>query len=421
MASFSEKLRNVLAAATHQGVLPTETADRLLAFAVREDSDRHVAWLTTVLACLGGAVVAVGVSLLVAANWEYIPGLTKIAGFLLLLATVHGIALWLQWTGKPYARTAHALHFLGALMFLAGIGLIAQVYNLHSHPSNGVLLWLVAILPIVVLLRSAPLAGVWIVGLIVWAHMEGAIGGSFLQMWDIFSAHVFLEVALGVALIGFSVLLGAWDRGVGKVASFLGILMLAGGLYILGFYRHWSDSYRSAWLDEGIPLHGLILPGLAFALALAGLFEVWRSLLPRFKGLRLILMACLLLILLTGSGALLAEAHCIPPGPGLSFWNFGSSDRFTAAQLLFTVGAWVAWFALSAWCLAYGAAACRKGFVNLGVVGIGLGVITRFCDLAVDLSTTGWLFIVGGLAMGVTAWAMEHWRRFLLSRMETPQ
>jgi hypothetical protein len=151
------------------------------------------------------------------------------------------------------------------------------------------------------------------------------------------------------------------------------------------------------------------------------LVDAWHTLADRWSRLRLLLLAGLGLALVTGFAAILAEIHVIPSGPTLSFWGFGFEEEYGLTQLVVTFAAWAVWFALSAWCLAWGAARGIRGFVNLGVVCIGLGVIVRFFDLAVNLATTGWLFVVGGLLLGAVAWAMEYWRRYLLRRMEVMQ
>jgi uncharacterized membrane protein len=67
--------------------------------------------------------------------------------------------------------------------------------------------------------------------------------------------------------------------------------------------------------------------------------------------------------------------------------------------------------------VAYGTLRRQKEYVDIGVLGFGLGVVTRFFDLIGGLAETGTLFLAGGVILLVTAWAMERWRRSLVARI----
>ena len=90
---------------------------------------------------------------------------------------------------------------------------------------------------------------------------------------------------------------------------------------------------------------------------------------------------------------------------------------FSLASLLVTFAAWALWFLLAFWCVAFGTRSDRKRYVDVGVAAVGLGVVTRFFDLIGGQTGTGVLFVIGGLVLVGTAWAMEKWRRQTLERM----
>ncbi|HUW59346.1 MAG TPA: DUF2157 domain-containing protein [Planctomycetota bacterium] len=419
MASFVKRLKELLSTAKAQGLVGDEASEALLRLAAEEDRKRHFVGLVAILGWLGGGVAAIGVSLLIAANWDDIPGLVKIVGFLVLLAGVHGGGVWIRWRNLPYEKTAHALHFMGAGMFIAGVGLIAQVYHLHERPPNAFLVWLIAIAPLAYLLRSGPITAMTIFALVLWAHMEGAFRGSPVEMPDMFLPHLMLEAGLGVALVGFGTALRKREPAIGKTMLGIGVFLVAGSLYLLGFARHWSwiegvVGRWAMWAQAG----KLILPGVVFASAVAGLAAGWRRLGEVSARMRDYLVLILAAFLLTAAAGAALDAGLLPAGPEVPFWQFGWVEHCSFTSLVVTVVAWLLWFLLAVWCLGYGTMTGKKALVNLGVVGVGLGVITRFFDLMSGLAGTGWMFLIGGLVLVATGWAMERWRRYLLAKME---
>src|SRR5512135_2292044 len=121
MASFVKKLEDVLAEGREKGVVTPEQSAALVEIGRSQDRARHYVGLAAILGWLGGLVVVAGIILLISANWEHIPRLVKIAGFLALFAAAHGGALYIRWKNIPWPFTASALHFIGAGLFIAGV------------------------------------------------------------------------------------------------------------------------------------------------------------------------------------------------------------------------------------------------------------------------------------------------------------
>ncbi len=410
MGSFPKKLDEFLRAAREQGILDEAASGRLLALAQEKDRGRTVVSLATVLGWMGGGATALGVILLVSANWESVPDLAKIVGFLVLFGAVHGAGLWIRWSGRPLEKTAEALNFLGAGLFLGGVGLVAQVFHLSSRPSNGILVWLAAIAPLAWLLRSAPITLLSIFALLLWGHIEGEQEGSALKMarHDSFTSHLMLELGLGAAFVGFSGLLRAREPAIARVFRGTGALLLFGSLYALTFFRHFSELDR-----EG----SATLPVAALLLGAIGLATGAKYLVPGMAWLRNRLLIFLALVLLLAACALLADRGFIPRGDKLDFFDFGGWRRLDAVEWIVSAAAWVLWFLLALWCVGFGARSERKAYLNAGVGGFGLGVITLFFDLMGTLAFSGGLFLLGGVVLLGTGWAMERWRRKLIARM----
>jgi hypothetical protein len=409
MSHFQNRLERLLATARERGVVGAEATDALIGLAKEAERERGVLHVTSVLGWLGGGIAVLGIILLVAAHWGGIPDGVKIGGFLVLLAGTHGVGLWIRKTGRPLEQTAEGFHFMGAGLFLAGVGLIAQIYNLNDRPPNAVLLWLVAIAPLAVFLRSGPITVMSIFALLMWAHVEGGFAGSPVEMPRYgFTAHLLIEIGVGAALVGFSGVLKDAEPRIAGAFRASGVLLLFYGAYFLGFYRHFSESGRDGTA---------VLPVVALLLGAAGLGVGWSHLVPESGWLRNRLVILLVALLAVSAAALSVDMGAFPRGPAFAFFNFGWNQHFDLAEWSLSVVAWAVWFLLALWCVAWGARSDRKAYVNVGVAGVGLGVVTRFFDLVGSMGQTGMLFLVGGAVLLGTGWAMERWRRKIVLRM----
>jgi len=413
---FHKRLDTLLKTAMERKLLTAETADALRGLAKDEVKERGALSLASVLGWLGGGAVILGVILLIASNWDGIPDFLKIACFLVLLGGTHGVGFWITRAGLPYEKTASAFHFVGGGLFLGGVGLVAQIYNLNGRPPRGVLLWLVSLLPLVVLLRSASLSFLSLFAFMTWIHMEGAFAGSPLRTGDSFSMHLMIELGMGVALIGFSGLVKLWDGGVAGVFRACGALMLLYSIYALGFYRYYSnDTYWYHNGREGTTL----LPWGILALGAAGVAAGGRFLAPESLWLRNRLFVLLGVTLAVGAGVVAMTAGAISQGDQVENSQFGWWRHMTVGGWTVTVFSWALWFLLGLWCVAWGARSDRKGFVNLGVFVVGSGIITRFFDLMGSMAQTGALFLMGGVVLLGTGFGMERWRRRIVRQMQT--
>jgi len=88
------------------------------------DRDSHK--LLTVFSIIGAVLVASGVILLIAANWEDIPRFVKLLGALALMLGAH-YGGWRLQQGERHPIVAEALHLVGAALFLGNIALVGQI------------------------------------------------------------------------------------------------------------------------------------------------------------------------------------------------------------------------------------------------------------------------------------------------------
>lgn len=413
MASFLKKLDRLLEEARHRGILEAAAADQIRSIAREREHRGGLLSLAGVLGLLGAAALGLGVILLISANWNGIPDHLKIGGFLILFAGVHAGGLWIRWKGLDYRRTAEALHSLGALLFIAGVGLIAQIFHLDGSPPQAVMLWLVAIAPLVWLLSSPGITVLVIFAATLWFHLQGSMSGSFFRIVDSFSAHLLIELGLGLGALGFSAALRRIEPAISAALSACGGLMIFGALYLLGFYRHFGTSF---WDDE-ISGYGW-LPLAALVIGAVGMAAGWIRFAEESPTLRPRLLAVVGALLVFSLLILGVETRVIPSGPDLAFFNFGWDKTYSTAEWSLSLVAWALWFLLALGAVAFGTTSGRAAFLNLGVAGVGLGIITRFFDLVGGLAETGFLFVVGGAVLLATAWFTERWRKRLMKSMQ---
>ena len=131
-SGFEKKLARFLESAKEHDVIGQREMHGLMSY-LREGEFENKGWfnLSYAMGMLGALAISFGLVLIIATNWDMFSHLTKITGYLVLLASFHLSAIFL--TTKGYERTAQSLHFCGAAFVIAGIGLMSQMFHLHSH------------------------------------------------------------------------------------------------------------------------------------------------------------------------------------------------------------------------------------------------------------------------------------------------
>jgi uncharacterized membrane protein len=136
-----------------QGLLDQETADRL-----RLDvKTRHNGFgMGGVLAVLGSLLLGAALILFIAANWDVIPRIWRVALILFIMWGGYLGGAWLQQRSenKLAAIFAPSLYLLSAITYGAGIALIGQMYHMSGDMTTAALAWGVGVLIAGVLLRA---------------------------------------------------------------------------------------------------------------------------------------------------------------------------------------------------------------------------------------------------------------------------
>jgi uncharacterized membrane protein len=127
--------------------------------------------LARVILVLAVICIAVGLVIFYAANWRKMPPGLKMAQVLLLIFSCYGVSWYLLFVKKEIFA-GRLILMLGMVTFGIGIMLVAQIYHISSHPTNGLLVWAIG-----TLLLSAVMDEEWgyymsLALFIIWDYWE---------------------------------------------------------------------------------------------------------------------------------------------------------------------------------------------------------------------------------------------------------
>lgn len=185
-----------LAAWVEQGLITSDQASAIRAYEERLPQ-RH--WAILAIAGIGIVAFVTGVISLIAANWEIISATSKIITYFLIQT---GLAIIFVAFRNHAGLPREAPLTLFALMFLAGIGVVSQIFNLRGDGWEALLFWAMLTAPSVWISQSRLLPHLWLAG-ITAAQLQWtfASDGGALALFD-----------RGVALLSFWLV--AWSLGV---------------------------------------------------------------------------------------------------------------------------------------------------------------------------------------------------------------
>lgn len=144
------------------GLLSNEQGQAILDFEQSHAGNRFVTGVMVV----GAISVALGVVALVASNWRLIPDTLKISFFFLFWLGLGFASYKMAEAEKTSLREMFATLF--SLTFFAGVGLIAQIFNVKSGNYFGLVsLWCLSMLPLVLTMRSSFLPVVWLTSILI--------------------------------------------------------------------------------------------------------------------------------------------------------------------------------------------------------------------------------------------------------------
>ncbi len=362
-------------------------------FKLKEDSNRFL----VIISFVGAVLVAAGIVLLIAANWDAIPRGVKLVTGLVLMLGAHAGGWWLREVRPDYRKTGEALHLLGSLLFLGNIALVGQIYHLVSRPPNALLLWWAGIAALPWLLQSKAQHLLALLAFGIWFGFEINQEDSLVRLSD--ECQVLAYSLLGLVYVGFGYVLrqGAF-ASFSKVTERLGLLTFLAFAYPLT-WQGFLDDYNQAvtgsyWI---LPMLAVVAVTLvALGAKRLELDRQWRW----TWGLALAIAAGLLV------------AAFFAPHERVWGWhqNFTPVNAFAALAL----------FVFCLLQIQVGLQERSAFLVNLGVVFVALDIIAAYIGLFGTMARTGLMFVVSGVFLIVLGVYLEKKRRKLMKQIKSP-
>lgn len=183
MIGYKAKLERDLARWQQKGLIDGALADDL-----RKDVEAQPSRVSLpgILATLGAVLLAFAAMTFVAANWQEMSKLLRLAILFGALWAAYGSAWFLQRADMRFLSEAAIL--LASGLFGANIMLIAQIYHIDGNPPDAVLMWAVGVLIGGVVLQSRAALALSVLLFALWSWWQvtqdrGGVHWPYLIGW----------------------------------------------------------------------------------------------------------------------------------------------------------------------------------------------------------------------------------------------
>ncbi|MDR1694211.1 MAG: DUF2157 domain-containing protein [Lactobacillaceae bacterium] len=140
----------------NEGIISSDQASAIRTFEAKDKKPT----LIYMLLFLSVFCIGVGIVSLIASNWKMIPAGVKLTiDFAILISAALGI-YWSEINKKNFIK--ESLIILFAILVIATIGLVAQIYHLKSNGYSAALFWSIMIAPLFFITRKSILPFVWL-------------------------------------------------------------------------------------------------------------------------------------------------------------------------------------------------------------------------------------------------------------------
>lgn len=224
------------------GLISGEQASKILDFEERNPGRN---WVVSGIAGIGVIALSMGVISIVAANWDFYSYEFKLLAYFALQIAL-GAGTWRYLNTKSVTREVLLTLFMA--LFLAGIGLISQIYNLRGEPYGGLFFWSAITFPTVLLSQSRLISNAWVI-----------LFGVALSLW-VFDGREEERIIYGCAVVFLVLGLGAfrapWYSSyfarAARLWSFLTLAAATVFAHTAWNYGRFSQQ-ELAWFKESLP------------------------------------------------------------------------------------------------------------------------------------------------------------------------
>ena len=197
MASYSSRAKADIGRWLQAGLIDAKTADALTRDV--DANERKSLSFGTIMAMMAALLFGAAILLFVAANWDAIPRLLRVAAlFAVILAGYVGGAVLKT---RDQAAIGEALWIVAAAAFGGSIALISQMYHLTGDEASAIVTWGIGTALAAVALRSNPLTV---------AALGITIAWLFVRAFDFYDRPVFPDFFVVMAPVLFVV--SFWTR-----------------------------------------------------------------------------------------------------------------------------------------------------------------------------------------------------------------
>jgi uncharacterized membrane protein len=390
---YRERLAHDIAAWQRQGLI-TDAQERAILARYGAGEPKAVGvlrlgWFVTAVSIIGALVLAGGVVLLFASQWQSMPTWFRAGLVFAGVSAAYGSGYALTYR-YDMQRIGSALILLGVLLYEAGLFLLAQIYNMPiDNPGPLFLLAAIGAFPLAYLFGSR------IIMLLALANLTGGVTTELIARYPDSpktQSALIVIATLGIAFYAIG-RLHALHRELERFVEtyvFTGLLALLALIYIFSFDEPWS-----AMMDAGVKSYAA--PPVVYVSVLLALVLVAAQWLLLPRGVEADIETGIEVVVL-------ALAAVVATWPG---WT-GYAVVFNAA-----------YFAIAGGLVTRGYLRGDERYINAGLAVVALGLITRYVDVFWSLLAGSAFFIIGGALLLAVAFAMERARRGLIRAMDT--
>ena len=368
------------------GLLDDPAVAGIRAYEAAQARPRGRQWQVLLALTLGGILLGAGVLLFVAAHWDAVSPLSRLALVLSMLIFFHGLGLLVR---ERFNGFATAMHALGTVSAGAAIALVGQIFNMQEHWPAAILLWALCAGAGWLLLRDAFQQTLTLLLVPAWIVAEfdfrvEPYDGAGVYLW---------RIGFVIAAIYLSAFLAARSRALFGILFGVAALLIPSCAGMLA--DGWSDyHFGTSW--GFIPLPWRLT---AVAITLAAFVAAW------FQDKRSLVPASMALVL----GWALPWLRVTIPADGEPY-HYPHSEPSVFAYALVALAA----VGLVVW----GVHLAAKSLVNYGVAAFACTVFWfYFADVMDKLGRSLGLIALGALFLG-GGWLLERTRRSLMHTIE---
>ncbi len=417
--------------------------------------------LVRVISILGSILVALGIMLFLGKNWQVIPISVKLVIICVSIIVAYGSGYYMRFLRTDYAKIGSALFLLGAILYAAGVFLVAQMFHTNANPSTLFLLSTLGMLPFAIFFKEESVFVLASFSSLLWSGFATFYDNSFFffgsgqpvqspHYWYlcIFVPMLALTITQNMRngfasmvtmfYVWFGIFLGVLSA---RDESLLGVFVV---LYLLlGFIFMLTARVVAEWKQNTLTPILYFFGAVASAIALYLLS--WNDLLYQisrynlFSGALWYLCASLFIILgilfvtyfmkgmsgihrnlMMREGGVLALISIFL----LIYWGlpietpksyfYSSSGDFHPYVLPWNV----ALLAFNVLLIVVGYFERKQGYINIGILFFLLHVMSRYFDVFALRLGTSFSFIIGGLLLIGLAIGLERYRRTLIGSMK---